>query len=80
MYGLDFKVASLEEIDGRWFFTLRYDDGVTQRYRTNKNGEGIYSVREDGTDGSQFLGNSQFCLNGVSRATILRRIRRVFES
>ena len=69
----DIRIKGLQEISGRWFWTVVNEYGVESFYCTSARGEGVFT-----NDGKQLTGLCQFNLNGVSRSTQLRRLRAFF--
>ena len=69
----DIRIKGLQEISGRWFWTVVNEYGESNRYYTSNRGEGIFTDNDN-----QMTGLCQFNLNGVSRSTRLRRIRAFF--
>lgn len=64
-----------EDEDGRWSWTVVWEDGHEVAYRTGADGEGLYVWMEDGT-WRQTLGHLQYQMDARSEAMILRSVQR----
>ena len=62
-----------------WFWTITFEDGTEQSYKTDKCGEGLWVWEESKNEYRQILGTCQFRSNATTDNGMKAYIRRYFQ-
>lgn len=74
------RITQVEQISGRWFWTVTNELGESCRMRTNNEHEGCWQKIGNREEWKQVDGTCQFSLRGKSISAIRSYLRRQFAS